>query len=137
MLAPTVRFQIQNATGISTAATDTITVTGKFTQITTATGVMAANAQITPIPSTAGNTLANGAVYNSAAIDTTTAGTTLFLEGHFLITAVLSVAASGNINVFLQESPDGGTTWPANGVGQLIGVAAFTAAATVTAPVEC
>ncbi len=136
MLAPTIRIQIQNATGVATGASDTITVTGKFTQITTATGVMAANTQTTPIPSTAGNSLASGAVYNSATIDTTTGGTTLFLEGHFLITAVLSVAASGNINVFLQESPDGGTTWPANGVGQLIGVAAFTSAATVTALVE-
>ena len=138
MLAKTVRFQIQNATGVATAATDTITLTGEFTQLTTATGVLSVAAQITPIPATAGNSLASGAFYNSAAIDTTNAGATLFVEGHFLFTASISTATpAGPLNVFLQESPDGGTTWPANGVGQFVGSAYFTAVGTVTAPLEC
>ncbi len=138
MLAATIRFHVQNSTGVALAATDTISVTGKFTQITTATGVMAVNAQITPIPSTSGNSLASGGFYSGSAIDTTTTGTTLFLEGHFLGSASISTATpAGNINIFIQESPDGGTTWPANGVGTLVGVIAFSAVGTITAPVEC
>ena len=132
-LAPTIRFQIRNATGVNFVATDTISVVGKFLQITTATGVLASTAEATPIPATAGNGLANGAFYTSATIDCTNGGTTQYLQGDFLLTATLSTASpTGPVNVFVQFSPDGGTTWPANGVGA-VGNVTFTAAGTQTA----
>lgn len=137
MLAKTIRFQVQNSTNVAFGATDTISVTGEFTQLTTATGVISINAQITPIPATAGNSLAANAFYTGSTIDASTGGTTVFLEGHFLLTATCSTATpSGNVNVFLQESPDGGTTWPANGVGQFVGSVGFTAVGTLTGLVE-
>ena len=136
-LAPTIRFQIQNATGVAFAATDTISVVGKFLQITTATGVLASTVELTPIPATAGNGLANGSFYTSATIDCTNGGTTQYLQGDFLLTATLSTTgAAGNVNVIVQSSPDGGTTWAANGVGQQVGSVVFSGTGTLTGDVK-
>ena len=136
-LAPTIRFQIQNATGVAFAATDTISVAGKFLQLTTATGVLASTAEATPIPATAGNGLTNGSFYTSATIDCTNGGTTQYLQGDFLLTATLSTTgAAGNVNVIVQSSPDGGTTWAANGVGEFAGSVVFSGTGALTADVK-
>lgn len=133
MLPPYIRFQVQNSTGVAFGATDTLSLTGKYLQVLTATGVLSATAQVTPLASTSGNSLASGGFATSAGIDTTNlggggAGTTLGIQGDFLLEASISTATpNGNLNVFMQESPDGGTTWPANGVGTLIGVMYCTA----------
>ena len=131
MLPKTIRFQVQNSTGVAFGATDTLSLTGTYLQVTTATGVLSATAQVTPLAASSGNSLASGGFATSATIDTTTAGTTLFLQGDFLLEAAISTATpNGNLNVFMQESPDGGTTWPVNGNGTLIGVMLCTAVGT-------
>jgi hypothetical protein len=122
MLPATVRYQVQNATGVAFGAADTLTLTGKHLQVTPSTGAMDFTSQMTPLAAASGNSLASGGFVNSAAIDTTAGGTQKCLQGDFLLLATITTATpAGNLNVYMQESPDGGTTWPANGQGQLIG----------------
>ena len=60
-----------------------------------------------------------------------------WLGGEFLFSAFASGNASGNITLYMEMSPDGGTTWPspasANGVGGGIVVAVIGYASTTTA----
>lgn len=127
MLPKTIRFQAQNSTGVAFGASDTLSLTGAFIQLLTATGVMSSAAQVTPLASTSGNSLASGGFVNSSSIDTTNlggggTGTTLGIQFDGLLSASISTATpNGNINIYMQESPDGGTTWPANGQGQFVG----------------
>jgi hypothetical protein len=122
MLPATIRYQVQNATGVAFGAADTLTLTGKHLQLTFSTGVMAFTTQSTPLAAASGNSLASGGFATSATIDTTASGTQTYVQGDLLLSATISTATpAGNLNVYMQESPDGGTTWPANGQGQLIG----------------
>ena len=61
----------------------------------------------------------------------------LWLFGDFLFSAFASGNASGNLNVYLEISPDGGTTWPspfsANGLGGGVLIATLAFASTTTA----
>ena len=60
-----------------------------------------------------------------------------WLGGEFLFSAFASGNASGNITLYMEASPDGGTTWPspasANGAGGGIVVAVIGYASTTTA----
>ncbi len=125
MIPQTWRIQVQNATGVALAATDTITGTGQGKYISSA-GALTYGANTAFLPSTSGNSLANGAVANGA-----TQTNTLFFGLDMIGEAAISTATpAGNLNFFLQYSPDGGTTWPANGMGQLVGVMYCTAVGT-------
>lgn len=126
MLPKYIRFQAQNSTGVAFAATDTLTLTGTYVQLLTATGVLSETALVTPLAAASGNSLASGAYVSSAWIDTTNlggggAGTTLGIQFDGALQANITTATpNGQINVYLQWSPDNGTTVPANGSGQLL-----------------
>ena len=122
MIPQTWRIQVQNATGVALGATDTIEVTGQGWYISS-TGVLTYGANTIYLPATSGNSLASAGFANGAT-QTNTNFTGLELIGE----ATISTATpAGNLNFFLQYSPDAGTTWPANGVGTLIGVMYCTA----------
>lgn len=133
MLPPTIRFQAINNTGVAFGASDTLSFTGKFIYETLSTGVLSAAAQSTPLPSTSGNSLASGGVVNSSTIDATNlggggAGTTLALQFDGILSASISTATpNGTVDLYMQASPDGGTTWPDNGKGILVKSIKFTA----------
>ncbi|MHB8914428.1 MAG: hypothetical protein ACYC4K_01295 [Thiobacillus sp.] len=122
MLNATYRIQVQNSTGAAFGASDTISVLGVLYSFSS-TGVLTYSAETTLLPTTSGNSLAAGAFANGA---TQTGNTNL--GGNAIATASITPTPTGNLNFFLQISPDGGTTWPANGQGQLIGVMSCTVA---------
>ena len=125
MIPQTWRIQVQNATGVALAAADTISVTGQGRYVSSA-GALTYGAQTTFLPSTSGNSLASGGFANGSAQTNT-----LFFGLDLLASAAISTATpAGNLNFFLQYSPDAGTTWPDNGQGQLVGVMYCTATGT-------
>ena len=124
MIPQTWRIQVQNATTVLFAATDTITVTGQGKYVSSA-GALTYGANTTFLPSTSGNNLAIGGFANGP-----TQTNTLFFGLDLIASASITPTPAGNLNFFLQYSPDGGTTWPANGIGELIGVMYCTATGT-------
>jgi hypothetical protein len=125
MLPQAWRIQAQNSTGVAFGASDTLEVTGQAWYINSS-GALTYEANTVFLPATSGNSLASGGFANG----TTQTGNTYFGLAALGEASISTATPAGNINFFLQYSPDGGTTWPANGLGQLIGVMVCTATGT-------
>ena len=115
MLSSEWRIQVVNNTGVALAAADTIEVAGEGWYFNSS-GVLTYGADTVLLPSTSGNSLANGAV----ASGTAQTGNT-FNGFQAVATASISTATpNGYLNFFLQLY-DPTLGWPANGYGRLIG----------------
>ena len=121
MLGKTFRLVFQNATGSALGASDAATVTGILKNFSSS-GVLTFSATQTLFNTSVASLASNGYAYGTTFDNSSVA----YLEGDLLATATLTPAA-GQCNWWIQESPDGGTTWPANGNGELIGVMTVTA----------
>ncbi len=131
MLPKTYRLQVVNNTGVALAASDSITITAVRKNVSPSTALAVYEASAATLI-TGGASLASGAALNGATQDNTAAGTGWF-EGDCYLTGTISTATpAGNLDVYLQFSPDGGTTWPAQGTGELVGLLYFTAVGTMT-----
>jgi hypothetical protein len=120
MLAQEFRIQVQNATGVALAATDTIEISGQTWTI--GSSGLAYGASTVIMPATTGNSLASAAFANGTA---QTGNTAFGFKG--IINATISTATpAGNLNFFYQEY-DATLGWPGNGEGESIGVMVCTA----------
>lgn len=120
MLGQTWRIVVQNATGSPLGASDTITVVGVPWAFNSS-GAVTYGAEVTLVPATSGNSLASNAYYHGATQSSNTnVGVKMLLEANI-------TPSAGQLNFWYQESPDGGTTWPADGQGNSIGVMTVTA----------
>ena len=126
MLGPTYRFTIQNTTG-QTLAANAVTVKPRRWKYGTdgsladeASGVADVLAQTA--------TLANAAFKAGNTQDNLT---NKYIGGFFEFTATAPVSSLGNVDLYLERSVDGGTTWPDNGIGTgWVATLNFTAAGT-------
>lgn len=132
MLPRYIRFQAVNSTGVTFGAADTLTLTGIFKKLVSATGIITDAALVTPLAASSGNSLGSGAYATSAAIDTSAldgaaTGTSQGLQFDGLLEASISTATpAGSITVRMQASPDN-AKWPANGAGAFVGQMTCTA----------
>lgn len=119
MLGHTYRYHVYNGTGVSVTCTVKARAMkfasdGSRTDDSEATHINAASV------STAGYS-------NSSAVDNSSAKQ---LAADVLFTAAPGSSATGTVSLYLQRSTDGGTTWPADGRGQLVASIGFAASAT-------
>ena len=130
MLPETYRFQIFNESG-ETIAIAGATIKGlRYNYNSQA--VIQYEAAEAALYSNAGGI--NDAAYDeSAAIDNSS---DLFIGGHFELTVTTPATPDGNVSCFLQRSTDGGTTWDDDGLGELVAVINFAAAATLVKSFE-
>lgn len=134
MITATWRLVAYNATGVALGASDSITVTGTLSSVsstgtlseTTNTSLVSGGASLT----SAGTLL--GSTQNA------TPGTTWMLEADCFATATISTATpAGAVNLYVQFSQDGGTTWPATAQGGIfIGSLTFIAVGTVNGNIK-
>ncbi len=117
MLGKTFRLVIQNATGSALGAGDTATVTGILKNFSSS-GVLTFSTTQTLFNTSIASLASNGYQYGTA-FDNSASGAQ-WLEGD-LLAVVTITPATGQLNWWIQESPDGGTTWPADGQGEPIG----------------
>lgn len=129
------RFACFNQTGIaiSNAPTGLPRISGKRVRFD-ATGTLSYEASETTFLSFAQTSVGN----NSYVVGSTFSNAvSTWLGGEFLASCFASGNASGNVNFYLEVSPDGGTTWPtpasANGAGGAILIAVIGWASTTTA----
>jgi hypothetical protein len=118
MLGANYRWQIYNGTGVTVIVTLDVKL-WKFDS----SGALVFSAESTPINAASTSTLAYS---NSAGVNNTV---DKYIGAQ--ITALFDVAASatGNVVVYLQQSTDGGTTWPSDGQGFVLGSYYFNASA--------
>lgn len=136
-LPATFRFALLNATGISisTAPTGLPTITGERVRFDPV-GALSYEATAFTFFST-GNV---GSIGNNSYVTGSTWSNTLsaWLGGDFLVSAFASGGASGALSVFLELSPDNGTTWPTpasaagTGGGIIVAVIDFGSSTTVS-----
>ena len=115
------RFAVFNGTGIaiSNAPTGLPRVSGRRVRIDATTGFLSYEAAETTFFSFAAASIGN----NSYIVGDTSFSNTVssWMAGDFLLSAFASGNASGSLNLYLEISTDGGTTWPtpvsANGPG--------------------
>lgn len=130
MLGKTWRIVAENKTGVAFAATDVITIKTVRWNISSTGARNAETAEATLTAAGAGNSLAIGGFVATNTQDNT-AASTFWFGGEFKFLVMISTATpAGNVNFYMQQSTDGGTTWPDNGKGELIKVIAFTATGT-------
>ena len=118
MLGPTFRYQILNGTGV----TVTTTVTEKRWKFGTD-GSLTFSAEQTPISAVGVTT---GAYSNSSTIDNST---DKYIGAHLAALFDVPSSATGAVTVFIQRSTDGGTDWPSDGQGEVVGSYYFNASA--------
>lgn len=117
----TYRWQVYNNCGQTIAATaGNITVKSKKEKYVS--GALSVQSSPDTDLSTSATT-ATGAVANSATIDNSS---NLYLGGEIEFKVVAPASASGNVELWLQHSVDGGVTWPENRTGVLVAVLNFT-----------
>lgn len=119
MLGTYFRYQVYNGTGV------TVTVTideirWKFASD----GSLTFSAEQTPLSASAISTVSYG---NSSGINN---GTDKYIGADLTVLFDVASSATGLVSVFLQRSTDGGTTWPSDGQGELIGAYYFSASST-------
>ena len=119
MLGTYFRYQVYNGTGV------TVTVTideirWKFASD----GSLTFSAEQTPISASAISTVSYG---NSSGINN---GTDKYIGADLTVLFDVASSATGAVMVYLQRSTDGGTTWPSDGQGELIGAYYFSASST-------
>ena len=137
-LPETYRFAIFNGTGVAIASGTVPSVSGRRVRFDS-TGTLSFEAASFVFFSYA----ASGAGTTSLGANSYVTGSTLsntasgWLGGDFLLSGFASGNASGNLTLYLEVSPDGGTTWPspasANGAGGGIVMAVLGFASTTTA----
>lgn len=119
MLGHTYRYHVYNGTGVSV----TVTVKDRAWKFASD-GSRTDASESTPISAVS---VGAGAYSSSSAIDNSTAKQ---LGAHITATLAPGSSATGTVAVYLQHSTDGGTTWPSNGQGVLLGGATFSASST-------
>lgn len=137
-LPETFRFCFYNTTGItiSDVPVGLPTISGRRVRLDSS-GALSYEAAVFTFFSTTG-TIANNGYATGSTLSNTASG---WLGGEFLVSVFASGNASGSVTVFLEASPDGGTTWPvaasANGAGggaivAVIGFGSTTTASTAS-----
>jgi hypothetical protein len=110
------RWQVLNGTGISVVVTLDVML-WKFDS----SGALVFSSESTPINAA---TVTTGAYGNSSGISN---ATDKYLGAQITALFDVSAAATGLVVVYLQQSTDGGTTWPSDGEGLIVGSYYFNA----------
>jgi hypothetical protein len=122
MLGSAYRYQVFNNTGVS------VTCTAKYKPFKFASdNSITFGTEATPISAVSVGT---GAYNNSSTIDNTTDKN---IGAKITATFAPGSSATGTVTLYLQRSTDGGTTWPSDGRGILLGSVYFSASATSVA----
>lgn len=110
------RWQVYNGTGVTVTVTLDVML-WKFDS----SGALSFSAESTPISASA----ATAATYvNSSGIDN---AADKYLGAQITARFDVGASATGSVTVFLQQSTDGGTTWPSDGQGIPVGSYYFNA----------
>lgn len=120
MLPKTYRFHAVNKTGVTVANIDVHTIRSKFSS----TGALEYKSA-DPTQTITATGVTNNTVANSGNQDNSF-DLMLKLEGHLRVN-ITSGTPSGSVNLYMQISRDGGTTWPTDETGTLVRVINFTA----------
>lgn len=118
MLGHTYRYQVYNATGVS------VTVTVKDRKFKF--GSTGAREDATEATQFSAVSVATVSYSNGSTVDNST---DKYLGADLTVTFAPGASATGQVTLFLQRSTDGGTTWPSNGLGEMIGAHVFAASA--------
>lgn len=125
MLGKYWRLVAKNSTGVALTATDTIAAYVTRWKIGADGSRLAESSAVNVFPSTAGNSLANGAFADGTTQDNTAAGAFWFGTDILWSASVNTATPNGNIELYYQTSHDG-SAWPTNGEGELIDTLNFT-----------
>ena len=125
MLGPTYRFTAYNATGQALAA-NAITIKPRRWKYGTDGSLMDETVGTADVLGQTG-TMAN-ATYQAGVTQDNTVNK--YIGGVFEITATAPASSDGDITVYLEQSADGGATWPDNGLGLWVSTFSFTDAGT-------
>jgi len=120
MLQVTYRFAVKNATGSAFGAGDSLTITAKRWKFNSS-GAFIPEAFEATVFNVSVASLANNTWVNGATIDNSTDG---YLGGEFVITP--SITPAGNVEIWMQYSTDGGTTWNTDGKGRRLAIVSGT-----------
>lgn len=118
------RFKVHNATG-QTIAANSIFAYGRRWKYNPDLSLNNETSQVTFL--TNSSTLANGA-YLAGTVYDNSSDRWLGMDIIFVVTAPASSA--GNVTLFLENSTDGSTQWPDDGLGRIVAVLYFSAAGT-------
>ena len=128
------RFACFNGTGIAIASNTTPTCSGRRVRFDSTGTLSYEGASFNFLSFGTTLSIGNNSYVTGSTFSNTASG---WLGGEFLFSAFASGNASGNLTLFMEISPDGGTTWPspasANGAGGGIVVAVIGFASTTTA----
>lgn len=109
-LGHTFRYQVYNGTG----GTVTLTLKDRRWKFDSS-GALSWSSEQTPINASAISTASYG---NSSTIDNSS---DKYLGSELTVLHDVSSSLTGAVTVFLQHSTDGGTTWPSDGQGIVVG----------------
>lgn len=129
MLGRTYRFVVLNSLGQTIAIAGIVIKARRWNFVT---GTQTWEGAEASIDSSAGTT-SNAAYFTGSTNDNST---NAFLGGTFKFVIVAPTSSSGTVTVYLQQSTDGGSTWPDNGGGQVVKQFTITTAGTYTDEVE-
>lgn len=118
MLGHTYRYQVYNGTGVSV----TVTVKDRAWKFGTDGSITNAS-EATQFSAVSVSTVS----YSNAS--TVGNSSDKYIGADLLATFAPSASATGTVSLFIQRSTDGGTTWPSDGRGELVGVHYFSASA--------
>jgi hypothetical protein len=121
MLGRNYRFVVYNGTG-QTLGSNPISIKARRWNFSSS-GVQTWEGSEATVDSTIGNGLTNATYSAGTAVDNST---TAYLGGTFRFSVTAPTSANGQVIIYLQNSSDGGTTWPDNGFGRVIKVFNFT-----------
>lgn len=116
MLSHTYRYQVYNGTGVSV----TVTVKDRKWKFGTDGSVTNA-AEATQFSAVSVSTVNYS---NASTVDNSS---DKYTAADLLATFAPGASATGTVTLFIQRSTDGGTTWPSDGRGELVGVHYFSA----------
>lgn len=129
MLGRTYRFVVLNSTGQTIAITGIVIKARRWNFVN---GTQAWESSEQTIDSSVGTT-ANGAYFGGTTVDNSTLA---HLGGTFKFTIVAPASSSGSVTIWLQNSTDGGSTWPDNGNGLQVKQFTIPSAATYIDEIE-
>ncbi len=119
MLGNHYRWQVYNGTGVTVTVTLDVML-WKFDS----TGALSFSSESTPISASAVSTLSYAA---SSGVNN---ATDKYIGAQITALFDVSASATGSVVVYLQQSTDGGTTWPSDGQGLVVGSYYFNASST-------
>lgn len=133
-LPETFRFACFNSVGSAIPSNFSPTVSGRRVRFDSTGALSFEAASFTFLSFGATTSIGNNSYVTGSTFSNTASG---WLGGDFLFSCFASGNASGNLTLYMEISPDGGTTWPspasANGAGGGIVVAVAGFASTTTA----